>query len=310
MKSNQVKRFRVKIRSKNHTLNPLRGNIYLPFRSVVRMGSTTSTKEIWPKSYELGRTIVELNTVEAIENSRSKLLMKACFAKAETPQADWWSIINADGWSAYPKAGSTNFQELNSLPYPILAKRVFGFKGHGMVMLENKEDLEDWLKKNSTKGYYFEQFKNFAREYRLHCTEEDCFYAVRKMLKSDTDDDSKWYRNDSNCIWATEFTIKKNEAGNVIGYDETQNNEMFDRPVNWEKIKADCIKALKSTGLKIGAFDVKVQSARNKRNELRDNPEYIIIEVNSAPSFGELTLQKYREKIPEVLKSEYNKLVV
>ena len=66
------------IRTKNPSGFPLRGKIFVPGRSIVRLGSQTPTQQAFPKSY--GRyPIAELNTVESILNSRDKLRMKNCF---------------------------------------------------------------------------------------------------------------------------------------------------------------------------------------------------------------------------------------
>jgi hypothetical protein len=102
------------------------------------------------------------------------------------------------------------------------------------------------------------------------------------MLKKDTPDDKKFQRHDDNCVWILE------------------ENPSFDKPVNWNDIVADCVKALQSLGLDIAAFDVKVQSAKTSKGEQRKNPEWIIIESCSAPSFGEITAQKYNEIVPLV----------
>ena len=61
------------LRAKNQTL-PL-----LPFRSVIRLGSTTVSD---------GR--LEINTVEAVKNSASKLLMKEKFTEAGVQTARWY----------------------------------------------------------------------------------------------------------------------------------------------------------------------------------------------------------------------------
>jgi hypothetical protein len=48
----------------------------------------------------------------------------------------------------------------------------------------------------------------------------------------------------------------------------------------------------------VAAFDVKVQS--------KDKNKFIIIESNSAPSFGDITLQKYVDEIPRIVKNKLN----
>ena len=217
-----------------------------PFRAVIRFGSQTKTEDIYPTG------AIEVNSVEAVQNSRSKLLMKECFAKAGVPQSRWFGICNDNG-DKYMIDLSNNQSLISkdNLPYPIVAKRVFGFKGRGMFLLETQEDLEKWLTENNTIGYYLESYKNFNKEYRLHCTKDGCFYSARKMLKSDTPDDKRWYRNDSNCIWVAEYKVIM-DGDKVIGYDETTPNEAFDKPVNWNKIEEDCVKALKEVGLDVG----------------------------------------------------------
>jgi carbamoylphosphate synthase large subunit len=279
------------------------------------LGSTTKTENIWPKSVKMGISVIELNTVEAINNSRSKLLMKDCFQSAGIPHAKWFEgtyrmnngthgLFRGENEASYEYSVTSD-----EIEFPILAKRVFGFKGKGMVKLNSKKELEDWIKDNNINGYYFEQFHNYSREYRLHCSKNGCFYAVRKMIKEDIPKDMRWFRNDSNCIWVTEYEIERNVSGKVVNYNEHSANETFDKPCNWDKIERDCIKALNSVGLDIGAFDVKVQSATDKRGEKRTDPQYIIIEVNSAPSFGELTTIKYRSEIPKLLNEKFYKLL-
>ena len=49
------------------------------------------------------------------------------------------------------------------------------------------------------------------------------------------------------------------------------------------------------------AFDVKVQSNKTSKGTRRTNPKWIILESCSAPSFGEITTEKYLIEIPKVL---------
>lgn len=77
----------------------------------------------------------------------------------------------------------------------------------------------------------------------------------------------------------------------------------FDRPSNWKDIEKHCVKALKAVGLDIGACDVRVQSGKGKYS---DNPDFIIVEINSAPSFGEVTLEKYKKELNRLIEKKYN----
>jgi len=64
--------------------------------------------------------------------------MKKCFEDNGVKQADWVTIGEL---------------EANNVPeYPILAKRVFGFKGKGMVKIDNQEQLEAFIEKTNLEG--------------------------------------------------------------------------------------------------------------------------------------------------------------
>ena len=52
--------------------------------------------------------------------------------------------------------------------------------------------------------------------------EHHCIYTCRKVLKNDTPENQRWFRNDSNSAW----------------YLET--NPKFDKPVNWDSIIDEC----------------------------------------------------------------------
>jgi glutathione synthase/RimK-type ligase-like ATP-grasp enzyme len=66
-----------------------------------------------------------------------------------------------------------------------------------------------------------------------------------------------------------------------------EDNPLFCKPNNWDNIVAACINAKNAVGLDIAAIDVKVQS--------KDNPNFIILETNSAPALGEIGVNKYKE---------------
>jgi len=282
----------------------------MPFRAIVRFGSTTKTDAIYKEQVKLGRTIVEINTVAAVENSRSKLKMKECFKNGNIPQSDWYVYTRTEaGVAMFSVNGGDRILTANELSYPILAKRVYGFKAHGMQMLSSAVELRKFLNTSGTLQYYYERYYNYNREYRLHCTEEGCFYAVRKMLKADTPDNERWFRNDSNCVWITEHQVVKNSDGTIIKYNEDVDNPNFDKPANWASIEKACVDALDEVGLHIGAFDVRVQAATSGGRK-REYPNFIVIEVNSAPSFGDITLMKYEEVLPRILHHEFSKLTV
>ena len=63
--------------------------------------------------------------------------------------------------------------------------------------------------------------------------------------------------------------------------------------------------ALNAVGLDVGAVDVKVQSKTTPKDKTRKTIEFIVLEINSAPSFGSITAEKYIQEIPKILKSKY-----
>ena len=258
------------LRAKNQTL-PL-----LPFRSVIRLGSSTESD---------GR--LEINTTEAVKNSASKLLMKQKFTEAGVKTANWYTFSN---YLFYPNGdltlgGTDQTRGIETIEYPIVAKSLFGSRGIGNTKINNQEELEAWLLGKNLNNYIFEPFCKMTREYRLHVTKFGCFYTCRKLVKNDAPEDT-WQKHDDVCNWVLE------------------ENPSFKKPKNWDAIVADCIKAKDALGLDICAFDVGVQGAKDGVE--RENPEWVIFESCSAPSFGAVTGQKYIEILPKLLIDKYN----
>lgn len=259
-----LKQRKVQIRTKNFSAKSLRGKVFFPVRSVVRLGSLTPTKEAFPISCKKGHEIVEVNTVDAVQNSRDKMLMKSCFDRNKKIQhASWKDEV-----------------DLNKDEFPVVVKRRLGFKGRGMHLIQNQQEYETWSKKASKKDYITEHFYNYSREYRLHCTQKECFLSWRKLRKKESQE--RWFFNSSNCNW--------------VGED----HELFDKPVNWNKIIENCLLAMQEVGLDLGAVDVRVQSSKHK------DPHFIICEVNSAPALGEVGVEIYRKQIIKILNDKQN----
>lgn len=243
----------------------------LPFRSLIRLGSTTNHT----------RDRVECNNIQGVKNSANKLLMKKCFTRAGVKTANWWTY--SCGVFIKNNIGEQGC-DINNLPYPIVAKSLLGSRGTGNYKLDTQESLQEWMREKDLYNYIFEEFYTYSREYRLHIGLNGCFYTCRKLLKPDAPDNT-WQRHDDVCSWALE------------------SNPSFKKPLNWNEIVEDCVKAKNALGLDICAFDVMVQGAKDRQE--RTNPEWIILESCSAPSFGDITLQKYIEEIPKILKHKH-----
>lgn len=275
-KSKQLKpkftKFRPQIKSRHPSHSILRTNLPLtPFKSVIRLGSTT---EMYDTVAHGGKRI-EINTVDAIKISSNKKLMKQAFIQADVCTADMWTDGALNDWA------NENF--------PIVAKHIYGSRGEGNTLLHNMEQLNKWLNNKNLSNYIFEKFYNYALEYRLHVTEDGCFYTCRKALKSDTAEEESWYRNDFNCVWLLE------------------SNPQFNKPNSWNDIVEDCVKALKHIKADILSFDVRVQSATKGNGKPREYQEYILLECNSASSLSStnddisIVATKYIEILPKLI---------
>lgn len=239
-------------------------------KSVVRFGSTTDLAD----TVSNGGSRIEINTIQAVRNSASKLLMKQCFERA--------------GVKTAPRYTNGDFNSWKNENFPIVAKNHFGSKGTGNTLIYNEEEFQNWLVGKNPAQYIFEKFMNYGHEFRLHVTADGCFYTCRKALKADVPEDQKWRRHDDICVWFLET------------------NESFFKPNSWDDIVRDCVNALNAIGADLLSFDVKVQTPTSNGIR-RDYQDYILIECNSASSMdngtGELSqcAQKYIEEIPKII---------
>ncbi len=263
-------KYRPRIRSRHPSHNVLRRILPKVEKTVVvRFGSTT-----------ISNANIEVNTIEAVKNSSDKLKMKNKFLEADVRTPIWFTFYKNYNFFNCITKEIVNFE---NMPFPIIAKRRFGSRNNGNEKIDNATDLNSFLNKHSGElnNFIFERFYNFNKEYRLHVTKDGVFYSCRKMIKNNTPDEHKWFKNNLNCVWILE------------------KNELFDKPDNWDYIVNESVKALNAVGLDFGAVDVRVQS-NNKF------PAFVIIEINSAPSFGEITAEKYKEILPKIINKKIN----
>lgn len=159
--------------------------------------------------------------------------------------------------------------------YPAIIKHKHSCRGEGIYYIEDAEQLSDFIINNQKDltSYIIEKYYTYSREYRLHVTKDGCFYSCRKMLKRDAEE--RWHRHDNNSVWIL------------------PENPLFATPDNFGDIVDECVKAMQAVGLDICAVDVKTQS--------KESPDFIILETNSAPSLGEIGVQKYIKKLTEIV---------
>jgi len=277
--------YRPMIRSRHPSHAPLRQSMEkLPFRSVIRLGSLTELNDVASKNGNR----VELNSPEAIKNSSCKLKMKQCFTKEEVKTAEWFTSHN-NSKTTFDIFNTDKQLFIDDVQYPIVAKAHFGSRGKGNTLIKSKEQFERWMDNKILSNYIFEKYCNFNKEYRLHVTKNGCFYTCRKMLKQEfKDHPNSWQRHDDNCVWILE------------------ENENFDKPVNWNEIIEHCVKAVTSCGLDFGACDLRVQNNVDGDGKKRHACDFIVVEINSAPSFGAVTLEKYKTELKNLLIEKHN----
>jgi len=255
------------IRSRHTTHDQIRNKIRLPFRTIVRLGSRTDLTD-FPR--------IECNSVKSVITASNKFLMKQAFDEHNIITPNWIKVSDMVGY-IYNACILDDYE----LKLPIVLKYNFGSRNRGNTLLSNADEYKIAIEnlEYNINNYILEEYVNYVREYRLHVTEEGCFYTCRKMLKSDTLPENRWFRNDSNCVWFIE------------------DNPTFNKPECWDELELQCVEALKAVKLDVGACDVRVN---------KDGTKFSIIEINSAPSFGEGTAIKYLEMLPKLLTNKYN----
>ena len=258
----ELTNFRVMVKSRHPSHGILRKELPLfRFRSIVRLGSETDVQD----TVTNGGKRVECNTIEGIRNTSDKVKMKEIFRDNKIKSPDF--IV--------PKSDN-EILKWSKDKYPIIIKIENHSRGRGMVKVDNEEDMKIWLTKNNEHNHIFERYLGFAREYRLHMSQNGCFYCFRKMRKQDAKE--RWFFNSSNCAWMLET------------------NPLFDKPKCWNEIIDECKNALNALKLDIGGFDVRVS---------KDGKEFTIIEANSACSFGDITARKYIAEISRIIQEKH-----
>lgn len=277
------RQWHLKVRSRNYSNADLK-RIVTPCCTIYRMGSTTPTESIL---HRIPERLIEINSIEGCKISANKVEMKKKFDEAEVRTPQWFHVEELKTRAEMETMITQKRMEWGGAA--IIVKRYNSSKGNGIYLISNEEERNSFLDMVYNSNHYnitnyiFERFSTYNREYRLHVTNDGCFYACRKMLRNDAE--VRWHRHDNNSVWITE------------------ENELFDRPRNWDDIVNDCIKALQAVKLDIAAFDVKVQRSHG------DSPKWLILECNSAPGLGEIGLSKYKEILPIIINNKYNSLI-
>lgn len=282
-----TKRF-LSIRSRHPSASDLRMAVLLPKKAVYRHGSVSDH----PSPYEI-------NSIQSVKNSSSKLLMKQCFDKGAVKHLPWMLLNETKVKNNELTNGKI------SIKFPVVIKNFYGSRGQGNYKINDETEFKACLKGKTLNQYLVEPFYSGTVEYRVHITKQDPIYSLRKMLKTDVPKDKRWFRNDSNCVWITEYKQRRGPNNQFIEFSN-ELSEQFDRPDNWNEIITECKKALLSVGGDILAVDIKTQSNYDSKKNRRAKVDFYILEVNSAPSFGDITTLIYKKELPKILKNKYD----
>jgi glutathione synthase/RimK-type ligase-like ATP-grasp enzyme len=263
--------YRIRLRTKNSSAEDLKTslrNIKTTKPVVVRLGSVTPTKLVFPKSHS---RCIEINSVDGINNSRDKYLMKQCFDKAKIHHCTWYRVGINDNLLLQPTGES---RLLNAIEFPIVCKSRNGFQGKGNTYCKTIEEFNTWKQGKTLDNYIIEEFANYKQEFRIHASTNGIFNAWRKLRKSDAEE--KWFFNSNNCVFTAEFQ----------------------QPSCWEAINTDLIKALKELKLTLGGFDVRIKN---------DGSDFKVIEVNSACTLASQGTEAYRNEIVKLVNQKIQK---
>jgi glutathione synthase/RimK-type ligase-like ATP-grasp enzyme len=226
--------------------------------------------------------------------------MKSAFQVGNVKHLPWGKLSEAKLLNGKITVNKQN------LEFPVIVKSNYGSRGKGNYKIDTPEAYEKFIKSHELSHYIIEEYFSGTREYRVHITDFGPVYSLRKLLKSDTPKDKRWVRNDETCVWIVEYQPSWSADQKFLGFRNVENPE-FDKPLNWDRIVEECKKALKSVGLDIGAVDLKVQSSKDKEGKKRKDPDFFIIEINSAPSLGRITAEVYKKELPKVLEHKYDR---
>lgn len=199
---------------------------------VVRLGGTMAYSD-----YE-----IHVNSAKAVKNSVNKLTQKKLLLRANI----------------------STLPILQEPVYPCVVKGVIRSGGTSVFIINNKAEFDQAIQTINGE-YILEPLFKATSEYRLHCTRDEVFFAVKKH--------------------------KRNPADIIINRDNHFNKREFVKPRLWQQIQTECINAMAALDLDIACFDVMYSSANNNQHE------FYIAEANTNPELLHNTYNAYLKAI-------------
>jgi RimK-like ATP-grasp domain len=205
-------------------------NLTLANKKVIRWGNRIET--------ETTKDTIVYNKAEAIEKATNKKLSREIFIKEKVrcPQLVTPETVNINQW-------------------PVIARPSRHAKGKNFVVLNNIENFVNHYNENHQNGWYYSEFINKTREFRVHC-------AHGKILA----------------------VMEKAKGNDKIAWNRAQTGEAFTRVAQSDYIFTVCfqaLKAVKSLGLDFAGVDVML-IANGKEGK---NQAYVL-EVNTSPTLN------------------------
>lgn len=154
--------------------------------------------------------------------------------------------------------------------YPFVLKGRVRSKGTSVFLCESEAEYKAYLKLIPN-GWYIEPLFKWTSEYRLHCTQDEVFFAVKKVKFDGHEPDP--------------FINAKNHS----------NRREFLKPRLWKQVQEQSIAAIKSLGLDIGAVDVGYCSETEPHS-------FVIHEVNTNPELLTNTFNAYVTELDKLIK--------
>lgn len=160
--------------------------------------------------------------------------------------------------------------------FPVVVKHRMGSGGTGVYLMRTPEDLANFYRQRGEahikEHFIVERFKNYRYEYRLHATRDEVFLANRKGRVDGVPGDARWKHSFDTSVWFKE------------------DNPEFRKPSTWDDICLAARNAVTALDMDFGAVDIKV----------RQDGKFFVIEVNSAPSIGDVTREAYLRILPQL----------
>lgn len=279
-------------------------------RVLVSFGSTTAT----PAGH------VRINSVEGVKNASNKVTTKKFCEALKIPTQKYIVGVNT-------KTAETIIKEITDkgINYPVVAKQVYGYGGAGMFKLENEAELREFKTKTLKETYFIEEvFQDNikkCREYRIHVAPLLVGVSMEYTITVRSTDESGKVTTKTETITSntgevssarkkmTEEGVKKKFFGRNVklghafftySFSKEEAIEKRNVKMDWNAMVAACVALVKELGLDLAAVDILWDS---------ETGNFTILEVNSAPSMGDITDNERSHVTAQVYKKALRKII-